>query len=101
MPSSWKAALAQWRGVYFIHDRARNAGYVGSASGAENILGRWQDYARSGHGGNRELRDSKPDDLVFSILERTSPDLAASEVVALEASWKARLHTRTTGLNAN
>lgn len=101
LPGSWKAALAQWRGVYLIYDTRRRAGYVGSASGAENLLGRWSDYARSGHGGNRELRKSEPADLVFSILQLTSPDLEVADVVALENSWKARLHTCGFGLNAN
>lgn len=101
LPASWRSALAQWRGIYFIHDAGRKAGYVGSASGDENILGRWRDYAQTGHGGNRELRASRVHDLRFSILQRTSPDLDPQQVVALEASWKARLHTRDYGLNAN
>lgn len=101
LPASWKAAIAQWRGIYFIHDSVREAGYVGSAYGSENILGRWLDYARTGHGGNRDLRGSRPADLAFSILERTSPDLDPAMVVALESGWKDRLHTRTHGLNAN
>lgn len=50
---------------------------------------------------NRQLRAANFDDLRFSILQRTSPDLEASEVIALEASWKARLHTREFGLNLN
>lgn len=101
LPTSWKAALGQWRGVYLIYDVTRRAGYVGSGSGADNILGRWSDYARTGHGGNRELRDSAPADLNFSILQRTSPDLDPADVINLENSWKARLHTRQFGLNAN
>jgi hypothetical protein len=101
LPASWKASLAQWRGVYLIYDTARKAAYVGSASGTDNLLGRWIDYAKTGHGGNRELRRSNPCDLLFSILQRTSPDLDVAEVVALENSWKARLHTGTFGLNAN
>lgn len=101
LPTSWKTAHAQWRGVYFIFDAARQAGYVGSATGSENILGRWTDYARSGHGGNRRLVASNPADLRFSILECTSPDLAPESVLQLEASWKDRLHTRQYGLNAN
>jgi hypothetical protein len=101
LPGSWKASLSQWRGVYLIYDVDRRAGYVGSAYGAENIHGRWRDYARSGHGGNRELRNSRPEDLRFSILQRTSPDLEPEAIVALEASWKERLHTRESGLNRN
>ena len=101
LPRSWRAALAEWRGVYFIFDQAKRGGYVGSASGAENILGRWTSYAATGHGGNKGLRDSKPTDLLFSILQRTSPDMAPPSVVALEDRWKDRLHTRAFGLNEN
>jgi hypothetical protein len=101
LPVSWKAALAQWRGIYLIYDAERKAGYVGSAYGADNLLRRWSDYAKTGHGGNRELRNSKPADLLFSILQLTSPDLDATDVIALENSWKARLHTFHYGLNAN
>ncbi|WEK45847.1 MAG: GIY-YIG nuclease family protein [Candidatus Andeanibacterium colombiense] len=101
LPQSWKARLGQWRGIYLIYDCARQAGYVGSACGADNILGRWSDYSRSGHGGNRELRASNPADLRFSILELTSPELDVPDLLALEASWKERLHTREFGLNRN
>ncbi len=101
LPASWQSALAQWRGIYFIFDAARQAGYVGSACGSENILGRWRDYARTGHGGNKEIRNSTADDLRFSILQRTSPDLDSEAIIALEASWKQRLHTREFGLNRN
>lgn len=101
LPASWRAALAEWRGIYLIYDTARQAGYVGAAYGADNLLGRWRNYAKTGHGGNRDLRASKPTNLRFSILQRTSPDLEAAEVIALERSWKDRLHTRQFGLNAN
>jgi hypothetical protein len=101
LPMPWCAALAQWRGIYFIYDVVRRSGYVGSAYGVDNILGRWQNYARTGHGGNVELRRCDPRDLRFSIVQRTSPDLEPQEVVALEASWKERLHTREFGLNRN
>lgn len=101
LPSAWATALSHWRGIYFIYDTQRGAGYVGAAYGQENILGRWRSYARTGHGGNRELRASDPAALRFSILQRTSPDLEAAEVVALESSWKERLHTREFGLNGN
>jgi hypothetical protein len=101
LPAAWRSALAQWRGVYFIYDTRQGAGYVGSAYGADNIFGRWQNYARTGHGGNIKLRRADPANLRFSILQRTSPDLEPTEVVRLEASWKERLHTRALGLNAN
>lgn len=101
MPQSWKARLAEWRGVYLVFDTERKAGYVGSAAGQDNILGRWWTYGRTGHGGNIQLKASDPTTLRFSILQRTSPDLPVAEVVALETNWKARLHTREFGLNSN
>jgi len=94
-------AIQRWRGIYFTFDVRRRAGYVGSASGAANILGRWMDYAARGHGGNKMLRDSLPSELRFSILQRVSPDTDAVDVVHLEATWKARLHTISAGLNLN
>ena len=101
MPRAWRAKLAEWRGIYFIFDEERRSGYVGSAYGRDNILGRWTNYADTGHGGNKELRASNPDHLIFSILQRTSPDTPPEEVTALESTWKQRLHTREFGLNAN
>lgn len=94
LPATWRAALAEWRGVYLIHDVERRSSYVGSAGGVDNILGRWLGCAATGHGGNRELRKSDPTNLRFSILERASPDLDLAALVAIESSWKERLHTQ-------
>jgi hypothetical protein len=102
LPRQWQIALSHWRGVYFIFDAGDGKGYVGSASGAENLLRRWLNYSVSGHGGNRLFRDRNPVNFIFSILQRVSPDTPADEVIAIENSWKARLHTRAPcGLNAN
>lgn len=101
LPRSLQSKLSQWRGVYFIYDSVRGKGYVGSAYGSENILGRWTSYAKTGHGGNKQLRASDPRHLTFSILELTSPTLEAEAVIALESGWKTRLHTRLHGLNEN
>ena len=102
LPGSWKSALAHWRGIYYIHDRQTGLGYVGSATGSENLLGRWMNYAASGHGGNRLLRQRDPAHFRFSILERVSPDLPVDDVVGIENTWKDRLHSRApSGLNDN
>ncbi|SLN77665.1 GIY-YIG nuclease family protein [Roseisalinus antarcticus] len=102
LPASWRARLAEWRGIYLIFDESDRRAYVGSAYGRENIYGRWQVYARDGHGGNRELRGCDPHSYRFSILERLAPDLPAEDVIARENSWKLRLHSRQPlGLNAN
>jgi hypothetical protein len=101
LPSSWRASLSEWRGIYYIIDQSDGRGYIGSAYGKENILGRWRSYAQSGHGGNIELRKRDPENFIFSILQRLSPDLTAAEVIQIENSWKERLHARRFGLNKN
>lgn len=102
IPKRWASRLAEWRGVYYIFDTWDGKGYVGSACGAENILGRWRGYAKTGHGGNQLLRKRDPKNFRFSILQRVSPDMDATEVVRLESTWKERLHTRQPwGLNDN
>jgi hypothetical protein len=102
LPSSWKAALRQWRGIYYIFDTSERKGYVGSAYGVENILGRWVNYSATGHGGNKLLKERDKQNFRFSILELVSPEMGAEDVVAIENSWKERLHTRQPyGLNEN
>jgi hypothetical protein len=100
LPQRWRNALSQWRGIYCIWDKSDCKAYVGSACGQTNILGRWQNYGASGHGGNKHLRPRDPKNFRFTILERVSPDLEPASVVDLENSWKTRLHTRwPAGLN--
>ncbi len=102
LPSSWRARLAEWRGIYIIFDETDRRIYVGSAYGEHNILGRWRAYMRTGHGENRELRGRDARNFRFSILERVSPDLPSEEVIARENTWKIRLNSRAPfGLNAN
>lgn len=102
LPGKWKEALKQWRGIYLIFDESDRKGYVGSAYGRDNLLGRWTNYAASGHGGNKLLKSRDPQHFRFSILQLVAPATPKEEVQALEASWKHRLHTREPfGLNAN
>jgi hypothetical protein len=102
IPGSWRMALSQWRGIYYIYNQAEGKGYVGSAYGDTNILGRWLNYAASGHGGNILLRQRDPKNFRFTVLQRVSPDMDASDVIRLEGTWKERLHTRSpSGLNDN
>ena len=89
------------RGVYLIFDESDQKAYVGAAYGKENILGRWLNYAKAGHGGNKKLRHRDPSSFRFSILQRVSPDMDAEDVIRFEGTWKDRLHTRDFGLNEN
>ncbi len=101
LPSKWQVALSEWRGIYFILDETDGKGYVGSAYGCDNILGRWLNYASSGHGGNKELRRRNAASFRFSILQRVSPDMEPADIIRLERTWKNRLHTREFGMNEN
>jgi len=102
LPSRWRTALSQWRGIYYIFDTSDGKGYVGSASGEANLYGRWLNYAARGHGGNKLLKQRDPRHFRFSILQRVSPDMNAMDLIQLESLWKERLHTRQPfGLNDN
>jgi hypothetical protein len=102
LPKRWQAKLAEWRGIYYIFDTSDGKGYVGSAYGPNNLLGRWHGYAASGHGGNRLLRERDPQHFHFTILELVSPTMEPDEVIRRENTWKERLHTRKpNGLNDN
>jgi hypothetical protein len=102
IPSRWKARLSEWRGIYYIFDTSDRKGYVGSAYGESNLLGRWLAYAEYGHGGNVLLRPRDPSSFQFTILQRVSPDMDSADVIQLESTWKDRLHTRAPiGLNDN
>lgn len=102
IPATWRTTLSQWRGVYYIFDTKSSKGYVGSAAGKDNILGRWTNYAKSGHGGNRLLRQQDPRHFRFSILQLLSPNEDIAEIIRIESGWKERLFTRAPhGLNDN
>ena len=102
LPSPWRIAISQWRAIYYIYDISDGKGYVGSAYGANNLFGRWLNYAVSGHGDNRLLKMREPNNFRFTILERVAPDMDGSDVIRLEETWKKRLHTRfPSGLNDN
>src|SRR4030095_11390327 len=73
LPARWRSALSQWRGIYYIFDTSDGKGYVGSAYGASNLLGRWRGYGVSGHGGNTLLRQRDPKNFRFTILQAVSP----------------------------
>lgn len=101
LPATWRSKFSEWKAIYYIFDISDGKGYVGSAYGKNNLDGRWQVYAVSGHGRNKLLRERDPKNFRFSILQRVSPDLDDDEVIRLENTWKERLHTRSHGLNDN
>lgn len=105
---SWKTALGNVAGVYVITDTSSGALYVGSAYGGVGIWQRWSDYAKNGHGGNKELRallGEKGQDhcgkFHYSILEVCDLNSSDEYLRDREGHWKQVLMTREFGLNRN
>ena len=103
----WHRALGSVAGVYLVLDTLTGRQYIGSAYGDGGIIGRWLNYARTGHGGNDQLKallSERPNargDLQFSVLQTLPLSLTAREVIAYEGLHKQKLGTRTHGLNSN
>lgn len=106
---TWQTALENQKGVYLITDTATNKRYVGSAYGEEMLLGRWQSYAKNGHGGNKELKklvSEKTIDYVRKNFHYTILDIyksAVNDKVILdrESWWKDILLTRNPDFGYN
>jgi hypothetical protein len=98
---TWVSALRVVNGVYLIKEKTTGKQYVGSAYGDNGIYGRWSDYARTGHGGNIELKSLDPHDFEFSILEIVSNTTSVDMMIEKENRWKRKLGTREFGLNKN
>ena len=103
--SSWKTALQNQKGVYLITDSSTGKMYVGSAYGQNMLLGRWEAYLRSGHGGNVELKQLKPDyiktNFRYSILDIFKSTVEDKLIIERERWWKDTLMTRYYGYNKN
>jgi hypothetical protein len=101
MPPTWKETLRSSRGVYLLACPRTREHYVGSAYGDDGFLGRWLAYAANSHGGNIGLRIRDPSDYLVSVLEVAGSSATVDEIIALENTWKEKLHSRDMGLNRN
>ena len=99
IPYSWQEVLKHTRGVYLLIERDTGKQYVGSAKGEESLWGRFCDYARTGHGGNVELKRLKLKDFQATVLEVVNSD--TQEIEQIEEAWKKKLLSRKFGLNKN
>jgi len=105
---SWKSALASVKGVYLIVDTASGKAYVGSATAEGGLWERWSAYARTGHGGNKELKVllarrglKYADNFQYSVLETADSHASNEAIDARECHWKEALLSREFGYNAN
>lgn len=116
--SEWRTALSCRKGVYLITDRATGRLYVGSAYGANGILGRWETYIKSGYDKNEVENGAYPNkklqelvrqkglsyiknSFIYSILETYEGDISKDYIIARESWWKEVLLSRVFGYNAN
>ncbi len=106
----WVGALENQKAVYLITDKNNGKLYVGSAT-AENgmLLARWRDYAQTGHGGNKDLRqlvqelgfDYVKQHFQYSILENFNARIDDSVILERESWWKEVLQSRKFWYNCN
>jgi hypothetical protein len=101
----WKTALQNQKGVYLITDISSGKMYVGSAYGENMILGRWESYVRSGHGGNVGLKPLGKEyirkNFEYSILDIFKSTTDDKIIIKRESWWKNVLKSREHGYNEN
>ena len=102
---SWRTALCNQKGVYLLVDSNTGKQYVGSAYGQDMLLGRWENYIATYHGGNKLLKKLKTDyikdNFYFSILETFNQNTDDQIIIDRENHWKNVLRTRLFGYNDN
>lgn len=106
---SWKSALSNVKGIYLISDTSTGKLYVGSATGEDGLWQRWEGYAKTGHGGNIELRSvilekgiEHVDNFIFTVLEVADFHSTDEFIIKRETHWKDVLLSRKPfGYNSN
>lgn len=105
---SWKSALSNIKGIYLISDTLSGKLYVGSATGEDGLWQRWESYARTGHGGNTELKSliqnngiDYADNFQYTVLEIADFHSPDEFIIDRECHWKDVLLSRRFGHNSN
>jgi hypothetical protein len=99
--ASWQDRLREIKGIYLLVDKRTGEQYVGSAKGEDSLWGRFCDYARTGDGGNAELKHRPGARYQVSILQVVDGQLPDHGIEEIESWWKRKLMTREHGLNRN
>ena len=97
----WKAALQANAGIYRIVDMSSGEIYIGSAYGSDGLWGRWSNYAKNGHGGNKLLKPRDPNNFQWSIVRTVSRSMSERDVIKIEGIEKLKHGSRVHGLNDN
>src|SRR6266542_2603574 len=105
---SWKSALSNIKGIYLISDKFSGKLYVGSATDEDGLWQRWESYAKTGHGGNAELKIllhdngiEYVDNFQYTVLEIADFRSTDEFIIDRECHWKAVLLSRQFGHNSN
>ncbi len=98
VPITWQSVLKSVKGVYLLVCKETGKQYIGSAKGEENLWSRFQDYKKTGHGGNVELKARGQKSYQVTVLEVVNSDEGIEKA---ESAWKTRLMSRKFGLNRN
>lgn len=104
LPNGWQQVLRSVKGVYLLVDLECGEQYVGSAKGAESLLGRWISYADGGDGGDVGLKAAARKGRrhyqvsVLEVVDENTPD---ETIERIESYWKNKLLSRQFGLNRN
>jgi hypothetical protein len=98
---SWQERLREVKGIYVLVDKRTGQQYVGSAKGEESLWGRFSDYARTGHGGNAELKHRHSAQYQIAVLQVVDVSLPDHSIEEIEGWWKHKLMSREHGLNRN
>ena len=104
----WVEKLKSTNCIYAILDNKTGKLYVGASYGNEGILGRWEEYAKTGHGNNKELKELLKNDpnyardhFQWTILETIPLGIEQKDAIELEQIWKKKLGTGVHGYTCN
>src|SRR3712207_8858661 len=96
LPHGWQQVLRAVKGVYLLVDVESGQQYVGSAKGADSLLGRWLEYANGGDGGDGRLkavgrpRRRNHQVSVLEVVDGNTPD---EPIEQIGLYWKYKLLT--------
>ncbi len=97
----WVTMLKEINCIYCILDTSNGKLYVGSTYNKQGILGRWAQYAATGHGGDVDLENKGTDycknNFKWSILETLPLDVSAHDAIERETVWKEKLGVKRFG----
>lgn len=101
IPVAWRTALAAVQGIYLLTCLRTGKQYVGMAHGPGGFWARWEQYAASGHGGNKRMIDIPKSDYQVSVIEVANSSASVDGLGRMESRWKDKLLSREFGLNGN